>query len=228
MGGYSVSPTLIYVHGANGSGKSTLARQVIMAAGGVRSMAPWGPHQTIVTFTRGSDRKGPIALVGKYSTPTGGADSVQPYAHVPATALALLREGYNVLVEGLITPGVDTCKAINAQATKYQTDALVEFVLLDVDIDTCTRHVLERRTRKGNAKTYDNSHLVKKHRSASNWIDNLKAAGLTARRMPWRNARDHVFKVFAINADGATAVLDLGAPQHPAPARKRRTAAVDR
>lgn len=206
MGRNSVVSSLIYVHGANGSGKSTLARQIIMAAGGIAAMAPWGEDEVVVTFTR-SERS--IALVGKYSTPTGGADSVQPYALVPATALRLLGEGYNVLVEGLMTPGVETCKGIHRQATRHSVDGACHFVLLDVPVETCTRNVITRRTRKGNLKRYDNAHLVKKHRSASNWIDNLKAAGLPAHRLTWREARDYCYRVFKINSDGASGILDI-------------------
>lgn len=186
---------LIYVHGCNGSGKTTLARVVIACAGGIVRTEPCTPDGALVSYTPRS-----VALIGPYRSATGGADSVQPYALVPAAIHQTLVDGYDVFVEGLMTPGLETCRAIWKDAAKMRVQA--RFILLDVPIDRCTRHVQARRNRKGNEKPYDNAHLVKKHRSASSWIDNLKRAGIPAYRLPWWKARNHCLAVFGLSAEG--------------------------
>lgn len=154
------------------------------------------PTGAVLTHTRKY-----LVLVGPYRTATGGADSVQPYALVPKTIHHSLVQGYSVFCEGLMTPGVETCRQIWASSVKLRVD--VTFLLLDVPIDECIAHVQARRDRKGNDKPYDPELLVKKHRSSSNWIENLKAAGLPTQKLPWKAARDFCLHAYNLSAEGA-------------------------
>lgn len=198
-------PRLIYVHGANGSGKTTLAHVLMTCAGRpVRLVSPPTPQTAPSTHTKDG-----LVLVGPYRSATGGADSVQPYAFVPHTISHYIRKGKNVFVEGLMTPGVDTCRWIYEDAKKH--GAKVTFIWLDVNISTCTAHVLARRARKGNEKPYDNAHLVKKHKSSFSWAQNLAKLGLPVQALTWEKARAYCLSEFRLTAPPIASLLDRGA-----------------
>jgi hypothetical protein len=194
--GYPVSATFIFVHGAGGSGKSTLARVLIACAGGVSSSSPL-PKGAVISYTPAK-----VALLGPYHTPTGGVDSIHPYALVPQAIKHLLYvEAWPyVFAEGLMTPGVETCRQIYVAATRMRAKA--HFVLLDVPIDVCTRNVEARRARKGTDKPYDNHHLIKKHQSANNWIRNLHDAGIpNTHKLTWKKALRFCMNQFELSAE---------------------------
>lgn len=178
----------IYVHGANGSGKSTLARTLLAYAGGVVRTERC-KSGALVSYTHHA-----LAFIGPYRTPTGGADSVHPYTLVPAAIHELLQGGYSVFCEGLITPGVETCKRIWIDTTRI--GAGVGFIALDVPLSVCIEHVQTRRQRKGNNKVFDTSNVEKKHRSVKNWVPNLKAAGVPAAFATWNRALRHCAATF--------------------------------
>ena len=190
----------IYVHGAGGSGKTTLARSLITCAGGVSDTRPC-PSGAVVSYTPAS-----VALVGSYRSATGGADGVQPYALVPKAIEDLLNDGYSVFCEGLMSPGVETCRRIFQTTKRYH--ATCSFIALDVSIEECTAHVIKRRLRKGNLKPYDNDLLVKKHRSVMNWVGNLKNAGIPASKMTWPQARDYCLRTFNLGAETVEGLWD--------------------
>lgn len=192
---------LIYVHGTNGSGKSTLARYLIMCAGGIKKIAPHPVTGAKCTYTYG-----PLALVGKYSTATGGADGVQPYASVPTTALALLADGYNVMVEGLMSPGVETCKTLTRKARKL--GATVRFIRLDIGFYQSCINVQRRRMLVGNTKPFDPINVRKKQKSCDGWFTNLAAAGLPVWGLNWEQARDYCLSAYKLSTAGAIRVLD--------------------
>lgn len=193
---------LTYVHGTNGSGKSTLARYLIMCAGGIRSIHPHPRTGAKCTYTYG-----PLALVGKYSTATGGADGVQPYSLVPQTALALLEDGRDVLVEGLMTPGVDTCADLYRKARKL--GASVRFIRLDIGFYQSCENVKRRRHLVGNDKPFDPINLRKKQNTCQSWFGRLADAKLPIYGFNWENARDYCLSAYRINPNGAIRVLDL-------------------
>lgn len=194
---------LIYVHGTNGSGKSTLARYLIMCAGGnyatARLPEPDGPKYT-VTRTR-------LALVGKYSTPTGGADGVNPYAEVPKLAIELLKIDHDVFIEGLMTPGVETCCKLHDSAVKL--GASVRFIRLDIGFYQACKNVERRRKLTGNIKPFDPSNLRKKQNSCDGWFENLAAAGLPIYGFDFNQALKYCMSTFKLSTNGATHILDL-------------------
>lgn len=192
---------LIYVHGTNGSGKSTLARYLIMCSGGIKRIAPHPATGAKCTYTYG-----PLALVGKYRTATGGADGVQPYASVPATALALLADGHSVLVEGLMSPGVETCKTLCAKARRLGAE--VRFIRLDIGFYQSCENVKRRRMLVGNTKPFDPINVRKKQKSCDGWFTNLAAAGLPIYGFNWEQARDYCLFAYKLSTAGATRVLD--------------------
>lgn len=170
-------PTLIYVHGTNGSGKSTLARAVMAAAGGSTGFHALHTRDGKGGFT--STKEG-VALIGKYGAACGGVDGVHPYALVEK--IFRMDHVYYAFAEGLITPGVETCKRF---AECFDRTV---FIHLDTPIEDCIANVLKRRKAKGNAKPFDPTNLRKKAGSAKSWADRCEAAGLNVERLNYRQA----------------------------------------
>lgn len=195
--------SLIYVHGTNGSGKSTLARYLIMCAGGIKATKRHPATQANVTYTYSN-----LALVGKYTTPTGGADGVQPYSSVPKTALALLRDGKSVFMEGLMTPGVETCADLHAEAFKINPKMYFKFIRLDIGLYQSQQNVLRRRALTGNTKPFDPSNLRKKYQTAQSWFDRLATAGLPIWGLNWEQTRDLCLSTYRLDTTGAIRLLD--------------------
>ena len=191
---------LIYVHGTNGSGKSTLARHCIMYSGGIANCTRHPKTGAKVTYTRGK-----LALVGWYRSPTGGADGVQPYADVPRTALALLADGHNVLVEGLMTPGIETCTNIYKGATKF--GAYMKFIRLNIGIYQSIENVKRRRQLVGNVEPFDPRNVRKKYETGERWLENLGAARLPVYGLDFTNAKSICMEAFHLKPSGATRVL---------------------
>jgi len=196
--------SLIYVHGTNGSGKSTLARHLIMCAGGIRETKRHPKTQANVTYTHAG-----LTLLGKYTTPTGGADGVQPYSSVPKTALALLRNGKSVFIEGLMTPGVETCADLYDGAREINPNVEFRYIKLDIGFYQSQQNVLRRRQLTGNEKPLDPTNLRKKQASADAWFTRIAAAHLPIYGfINWKEARDFCLSAYQLNATGAVRLLD--------------------
>lgn len=171
--------SLVYVHGTNGSGKSTLAREVLAHLGGPQAVqvAPFNPKATYTTTATPGK-----VLVGKYLTSCGGVDGILPYADVYRVLMLRARAGDNVFAEGLVTPGVETCRRFAALF-----DWTV-FILLDTPETDCIRNVLTRRNAAGNTKPYNPANLHVKARSARGWANNLERAGLEVHQLQYPSA----------------------------------------
>lgn len=193
--------SLIYLHGCNGSGKSTLARTLIMCSGGIKSLKRHKATGGKCTYTNSK-----LTLVGWYKSPTGGADGVQPYALVCPTALALLAEGKDVLIEGLMSPGIATCQKLYKDAKKL--GAYVRFIRLDIGYHQAVENVKRRRMLVGNTKPYDPINLKKKQDSCNHWLTNLAAAHLPIYGLNWQQAKDLCMQAYNLDTEGATRILE--------------------
>lgn len=182
---------LVYIHGTNGSGKSTLARVVISYAGGVSGQSKLVSNPRAV-YTH-LETPG-VVLAGKYGNACGGVDGIQPYADVHTVLADQAAFGRSVLAEGLVTPGVETCRRFAALFDE------AVFILLDVPDTVCIDHVLRRRARAGNVKEYSPLNLHKKDTSARRWCLNLQAAGLQAVALQWLPALHLTLSTLGVQA----------------------------
>lgn len=171
--------SLVYVHGTNGSGKSTLARAILAAAGGATGVNYLMPNKK-ATYTH--TKTAHVVLVGKYGAACGGVDGLSPYASIHGVVEQNAGVGRSVFAEGLITPGVETCKALASHFNEHL------FIFLDTPVEQCIANVLKRRARKGNTKAYDPANLYKKRQSAEGWARRLTEAGLSVKTLTWDNA----------------------------------------
>lgn len=188
--------TLVYVHGTNGSGKSTLARAVIAASMGLerQMQLPDNKRAKWVYTTYG------VVLLGKYThRPCGGLDCVAPYSDV-FRMLKLLTDR-RVFAEGLMTPGIETCKRY---ADLYDRAA---FIHLDTPEDQCLRNHLKRKATIGSTRPYDPKNLYKKAITARRWADNLERAGLEVHRLQYRQAHTLTLELLGLRSPSVEDLL---------------------
>lgn len=169
----------VYIHGTNGSGKTTLARCLMICAGPAQYECTVGNAPMTGVLRPG---KPDLMLVGKYRSATGGFDTVQPFAD--GVQAAITRGGdpdfqNPIVMESLVTPGVDTCIALARGIGD------VTFFWLDAPLDLCIAQMNERRARRGSEPLEDVSNVEKKAASVASWYRRLSEAGLKVERGPW-------------------------------------------
>lgn len=171
--------TGVYIHGTNGAGKTTLARALMVCARGTIIEAK--VHDAMVTIaTLRRDSQKDLVFVGKYRSATGGFDTVQPFADgVKAAITRAMCYGEQVVMESLVTPGVDTCKQL-ADGIKDVT-----FFWLDVPLPRCIEQMNQRRAARGSEPLEDVSNVEKKAASVASWARRLTEAGLHVERGDW-------------------------------------------
>lgn len=166
----------VYIHGTNGAGKTTLARALMICTQGAIIEAT--VKECPVTISCRPMMKD-VCFIGKYRTATGGMDTVQPYAAGVEAAIARGKDfGDPVVMESLITPGIDTCKQLS------KIPGLV-FFWLDTPVEQCIRNTLARRAARGNDNEFDPSNLERKAQSVASWYKRLQEAGLNVERGNW-------------------------------------------
>lgn len=184
--------TLVYVHGTNGSGKSTLARAVLEAAGGIREYVrscEGTKAGTTWTATPG------VAMLGKYTDrPCGGVDCIAPYNVVyDELWRQSLYLGNSMFAEGLITPGVETCRRF---AVLFDRAVFIHLATPDTE---CIKNMLRRRAGMGKAHLpYDPKNLYAKTKSAAAWANNLERAGLEVHRLQYKQAYSLTLKALGL------------------------------
>jgi len=182
--------TLVYVHGTNGSGKSTLARAVINAAGGIIPDSAWQlDWNRRAKWAHTTQR---VVMVGKYTNrPCGGVDCIAPYRDV--YEVLKITHKRNAFAEGLMTPGIETCRKY---ADLYKRAV---FIHLDTPVDQCLANHLKRKETIGSTRPYDPKNLYKKAETAKRWRENLERAGLEAYSLQWPQAKQLTFELFGLN-----------------------------
>jgi len=180
--------TLIYVHGTNGSGKSTLARRVGVAAGGFGGQHRVPKNKRAFWTTTPAD----VSFVGRYGNKCGGVDGVQPYAAVFQIMQFIADNNEHAFAEGLITPGVESCKRMAGMFEDHT------FIALAVPIEVCVQHVVQRRAAARNIKPYDPANLIKKAGTVLSWADRLAAQGLHVKLLDPRSAYRHTLELLGL------------------------------
>lgn len=168
----------VYIHGTNGSGKTTLARCLMACAPGPLYECWVHTEEAVMTGVACSGMPD-LLFVGKYRTATGGFDTVQPFAAGVRAACTRAREyGNPIVMESLITPGVETCQEL-ARAMD------LTFFWLDTPIEQCIANVTKRRHARGNMEPLDPDNLKRKAISVGSWAKRLHDAGLRVERGDW-------------------------------------------
>jgi hypothetical protein len=114
-------------------------------------------------------------------------DTVRNFATGIDIACMLHSKGWNVLIEGLATPGIETCTRLHTEA---KGKAL--FVTLNTPEAQCILNVLKRRKVAGNEKEFNPANLQKKYAGVQRWGPRLAAAGLRTATWQYGHALPHI------------------------------------
>jgi hypothetical protein len=192
----------VYIHGTNGAGKTMLARCLMICAQGPVYECWVHSEEAVMTGVLRADRPD-IMFVGKYRGATGGFDTVQPYAAGVRAAITRARDfGNPVIMESLITPGIETCRELAAGIGD------VTFFWLDTPVQQCIAHVGTRRAARGNETPLDPSNLLRKAESVASWYRRLTEAGLRTERGGWDYVYNRCKEILNVSEPDASVLLD--------------------
>jgi hypothetical protein len=143
--------SVVLIRGTSGSGKTTIAEKVIARLGGL-------PQAEIIRMGPNNRKVGgyvwqspPVLLVGKYGAQCGGIDTMRwaGFAdEVEKCVLEQIAQGRSVLMEGLVTLGVERLVRIG-KATSLTV------IHLDTLLVDCIASVNQRRMARGEMEPVD-------------------------------------------------------------------------
>lgn len=158
---------IVQVIGPNGAGKSTVVRRLLKADG----EPLYGTHELILGYSVPRYQTG---VVGRYTSPCGGCDTISSQDEVKARIKKFAKHYKHVVFEGVI---VSTCFG-------SYLDFLTElgkpftFAFLLPTIEECTRRVEKRRTARDAKGTWNKDALVSKHNYVSRMLQRCKDEGI--------------------------------------------------
>lgn len=161
--------------GTNGSGKSTVMFDLMKTFGKDEILNEEGK---IIGYK--VKCYPPLYIVGNYSTPTGGVDTIRTMDIVCERIANFAKKG-DVIFEGLLVSGfhgrwVDLEKKLPHCKFIYG--------VMDTPLETCIERVVQRRKEAGNEKPFDPKNLKAKHRSVQSSRLALIKAGSDVRTVP--------------------------------------------
>lgn len=141
---------IISLRGTSGSGKSTVVHQLLGHA---------KYHPLVVDFDAkdrpmnyqvmlGARNTVPLYIIGRYTSPCGGCDTIQNYTDELMERIPRFHELGHVLFEGLLVSGGYGRLGIWSQ--RYEDDFI--FAYLDTPLETCLKRIQQRRTARGDER----------------------------------------------------------------------------
>jgi cytidylate kinase len=171
---------IINIRGTSGSGKSTLARQVIdhYKCVPLFQAGPRGDNQT--GYLDGQRR---TFVVGRYTTPCGGCDTIGTQLEVEQRVEAAFDLALNVVFEGLLISTItDRWLRFAAKYPGHFT-----FAYLTTPIEVCVKRIKERRLEKGNMKPFNEVPTRQKFEAIRRTAEKFRAAGLSVIELDWEH-----------------------------------------
>jgi hypothetical protein len=144
------------VRGTNGSGKSTAIRKLMDQFRPRPLFGVLGPRSPEAYELR-PPAGAPIYILGPYVTPTGGADSIQPYELIPQLMRKYAVKGHVVLEGVLITSSYGS---VGAVMEEFKRDA--HWIFLKTTLGQCIANVEKRRGDRGNHEPFNPKNLEQK------------------------------------------------------------------
>lgn len=114
----------------------------------------------------------PFAVIGHYDAACGGADTIKLKADAYAEAIRLHREGYNVVIEGLLI----SSDPVGTNRMMQESGADMHVIDLDVTAEVCKESIQKRRSSKGSTKEWSD-------KTESNMNAKMKGVISTRRRL---------------------------------------------
>lgn len=183
---------IIDLRGTSGSGKSTCAKRFLDEHASTKIVGLTGKHlgYTVMLTHR------PLFILGRYTSPTGGCDTIPDMDEVIVRINHGYNLGYNVLLEGLRTSGV--MGRLGANSVQYGPQYI--FAFLDTPLTTCVKNINARRAARGALPLKDHKHTYSKFRAVESVRRRVTEQGRRVLTVNWLTAKDQLLEVF--NAAG--------------------------
>lgn len=159
---------IINIRGTSGSGKSTVAREFLQRYPNEPLL---DAKNKVLGYRVDLSSEGvqePLYVVGRYTSPCGGGDTLRDEADAVAKCAAAQHLGH-VLMERMLTSGSGP-KGQFASAFAENPDII--YAVLDTPLEVCLERVVQRRAAEGNTKPFKPDNTVSK------WYQTRRAAAL--------------------------------------------------
>lgn len=156
---------IINIRGTSGSGKTTVVREVMSKLGTMVPSYVEGRRNPLYY----TNQHYKVAVLGSYATDCGGCDTINGYDILTPLAIRLAKEGYTVILEGLLI-GHD----VKQMLTMFNAGIKVRVIYLTTPIEECIKRVEQRRLKRGNTKPLNPKNTISGFNSCLNSVNRLK------------------------------------------------------
>lgn len=165
--------TLINPRGTSGSGKTTLARALmaLYVPGGVQAVYRDGRKRPIYTLHHrlvDPAQHPSLMVLGHYEAACGGCDTITVLDDVFELVRLGIREGHDVLFEGLILSG--EIKRTEELCAEHE----VHIIALTTPVDQCVANINKRREARGQMEPVRPKNTVSKARCVELTMNRLR------------------------------------------------------
>lgn len=178
---------IVDLRGTSGSGKSSIVKQFLTIH---PSEVVLNDSRRIMGYRVDLEGK-PLYLVGRYTSPTGGCDTI-PDMDLVIERINFFAQMGNVLYEGLRTSGV--MGRLGANSKQYGDRYL--FAFLDTPLETCKANVDKRRAARGAAPLTDHKHTVSKYNAIFNVRRRIEREGQRTLTVAYGRGYEQLREVF--------------------------------
>ena len=158
---------IVTLRGCSGAGKSTVAYTLMKT---YPTMTVLGEDGKIEGYMVAIPGEKPLVILGRYTTPAGGCDTINQQAEICRRMLKHHAADRHVLAEGLLmSGGYGQVGAVSEQVKDYT------FATLDTPLDVCLERVKQRRAAKGNNEPLNPKNTESKFGSTRNVMKKMLA-----------------------------------------------------
>lgn len=172
---------IVNFRGTSGSGKTTLVHRVMSLYLDRKPVHIEGRKQPLYYTLTHPGRGRDLAVLGHYETACGGCDTITELDEIFALAKRLARDGFDVLMEGLLVSG-------EIIRTAQLSQELRLYVLtLNTPIDDCVANINKRRVARGVEEPVRPKNTIAKDKTVRRVMERLKTEAECSQLM-WGNA----------------------------------------
>lgn len=180
---------IVTLRGASGAGKSTVVYSLMKAYPPVILNGDDGKIEAYRLHI--PQLKKPLVILGRYTSPAGGCDTINKQAEICRRMIKYHEEGYHVLAEGLLmSGGYGQVGAVSEQIPEYT------FATLDTPLEVCLERVKQRRAAKGNFEPLNPTNTKSKFDSTRNVMKRMQAD--PTKKAVWIDHTDAVNQVLEL------------------------------
>jgi hypothetical protein len=197
---------IINIRGTGGSGKSTIIRKLLAGYSITEVLEPKRQNPIAYLCTH---EKRCLAVLGSYTTPTGGCDTIPNIAKVFELVEQFHTRGFDVVFEGLLLTGL--VNQIVEMWNRYEQKLPILVITLDTPLEVCVDSINTRRkARNPNADPVNPANTEAKWKGSRLAMNRLLAAGVPCKLLDREAALAECRKQFGLPAKNVPVPNRLG------------------